>query len=100
MTDMINFHSFPKAEEAEESAPTVRPVLTDAPRHAAIGRVVEIGGGGGKIEFDPVRLQEVSGDPAPATPVPPVTGAGDLPRDLSPWGMFTTADSLDSRRQP
>jgi biopolymer transport protein ExbB len=32
--------------------------------------------------------------PAPATPVPPITGAGDLPRDLSPWGMFLHADPL------
>jgi biopolymer transport protein ExbB len=32
--------------------------------------------------------------PAPATAVPPITGAGDLPRDLSPWGMFVHADPL------
>jgi biopolymer transport protein ExbB len=29
---------------------------------------------------------------APTTPLPPVTGNADLPRDLSPWGMFLTAD--------
>ncbi len=66
MTDMINFHSFPKAEEAEESAPTVRPVLTNGPRHAAIGMVSEIGGGGAKVEFDPIRLREVANDPDPS----------------------------------
>jgi hypothetical protein len=66
MTDMINFQSFPKGEDAEEIGPTVRPVLANAPRHAAIGRVVEIGGGGAKVEFDPIRLKEVSGDPDPS----------------------------------
>src|SRR5712671_1789244 len=29
-----------------------------------------------------------------ATDLPPVTGSADLPRDLSPWGMFLSADSL------
>jgi biopolymer transport protein ExbB len=32
--------------------------------------------------------------PAPTIPLPPVTGAGDLPRDLTPWGMYLTADPL------
>ena len=31
---------------------------------------------------------------APSIPVPPVTGAAELPRDLSPWGMYLTADPL------
>ena len=31
---------------------------------------------------------------APASPVPAVTAAADLPRDLSPWGMYLTADPL------
>ena len=40
----------------------------------------------------PALAQESA--PAPATPVPSITGAGDLPRDLSPWGMFVHADPL------
>jgi biopolymer transport protein ExbB len=30
----------------------------------------------------------------PATPVPPITGVGEMPRDLSPWSMFLHADPL------
>src|SRR5689334_5489046 len=30
----------------------------------------------------------------PTAPLPPVSGVGDLPRDLSPWGMFVNADPL------
>src|SRR5262245_10893525 len=33
-------------------------------------------------------------DIAAAAPPPSVVGASDLPRDLSPWGMFVTADTL------
>ena len=40
----------------------------------------------------PALAQESA--PAPATPVPSITGTGDLPRDLSPWGMFLHADPL------
>jgi hypothetical protein len=66
MTDMINFQSFPKGEETEEFVPTVRPVAPAMPRHAAIGQVVEIGGGGARVEFEAVRLNEISRDPDPA----------------------------------
>jgi hypothetical protein len=66
MTDMINFQSFPKGEDAEEMGPTVRPVLARMPGHQPIGRVVEIGGGGSKVEFDPKRLSEIASDPDPA----------------------------------
>jgi biopolymer transport protein ExbB len=34
-------------------------------------------------------------DPAvPVVPAPPTMGTADLPRDLSPWGMYQTADPL------
>jgi biopolymer transport protein ExbB len=33
-------------------------------------------------------------DAAPALPVPPVMAAAELPRDLTPWGMYLTADLL------
>jgi biopolymer transport protein ExbB len=44
--------------------------------------------------------QEPSAPPAPAAPVPvvppglPVIGSANLPRDLSPWSMFMSADIL------
>ena len=66
MTDMINFHSLPKVEEAEELAPTVRPVLVRAPRHASIGRVVEISGGGARLELATGRMKEIEIDPDPS----------------------------------
>jgi biopolymer transport protein ExbB len=41
----------------------------------------------------PAIAQEAGDAPAPTTPVPSI-GVGDLPRDLSPWGMFLHADPL------
>ena len=38
--------------------------------------------------------QEGAAPDVPTAPVPPVSGVADLPRDLSPWGMFMTADPL------
>jgi len=66
MTDMMNFQSLPRTEEAEELAPTIRPVLMPAPRHGSIGRVVEIGGGTARIELAASRLSEISRDPDPS----------------------------------
>ena len=67
MTDMINFQSFPKGgEETEEFVPTVRPVASPMKRHAPIGQVVEIGGGGSRVQFEASRLKEISADPDPA----------------------------------
>ncbi len=66
MTDMINFSGLSKADETEEFAPTIRPVLTRAPRHGPIGRVLEIGGGGARIELEASRLKEITTDPDPS----------------------------------
>ena len=42
--------------------------------------------------------QEAGGPDAPGNPpsvaLPPVIGPAELPRDLSPWGMFLSADPL------
>src|SRR5437899_1630485 len=38
--------------------------------------------------------QDGAAPDVPTVPVPPVAGAGDLPRDLSPLGMFMSADPL------
>ena len=37
---------------------------------------------------------QVASDAAPAIRVPPLAGAAELPRDLTPWGMFLSADPL------
>jgi biopolymer transport protein ExbB len=44
----------------------------------------------------PARAQVPENVPAvaPSAIVPPITGTADLPRDLSPWGMFVSADHL------
>ena len=41
-----------------------------------------------------IGLAQEPGSPGAATELPPVSGSGELPRDLSPWGMFLTADPL------
>ncbi|MDB5691389.1 MAG: hypothetical protein JWO81_452 [Alphaproteobacteria bacterium] len=66
MTDMINFQNLPKVEEAEELAPTIRPVVRRAPQSGPIGRVVQVGGGSGRVELEVGRLAEVSRDPDPS----------------------------------
>src|SRR5688572_26700414 len=65
MTDMMNFRTVPVVEEAEDFAPTIRPRIPQPVRHAPIGRVVEVGGGGGRIELEAGRIAEVGRDPDP-----------------------------------
>jgi DNA helicase HerA-like ATPase len=60
MTDMMNFQTFPKAEEGDDFAPTIRPIVREVKRQGPIGRVVEIGGGGGRIELASGRLKELA----------------------------------------
>ena len=66
MTDMMNFQSLPKVEEEEEFAPTIRPEVRSAPKVPPIGRVVQVGGGSGRVELEIGRLAEVSRDPDPS----------------------------------
>jgi biopolymer transport protein ExbB len=37
---------------------------------------------------------QAASDAVPVLPLPAVTGAAELPRDLSPWGMYLSADPL------
>jgi DNA helicase HerA-like ATPase len=64
--DMMNFQSLPRVEDSEEVGPTIRPVVVRAPKQAPIGRVLEIGGGGAKVELDLGRLGEIAKDPDPS----------------------------------
>jgi uncharacterized protein DUF87 len=66
VTDMINLGGLSRVDETEEFAPTIRPVLARAPRHGPIGRVVEVGGGGARIELEAGRLKDVAADPDPS----------------------------------
>ncbi|HEX8580322.1 MAG TPA: DUF87 domain-containing protein, partial [Allosphingosinicella sp.] len=59
MTDMIHFNTFPVADEAEDNAPTIRPVVRPIVRQSSIGRVIEISGGGAKLDLESGRLAEL-----------------------------------------
>ena len=59
MTDMIHFNAFPVADDSDDNAPTIRPVVRPIVRQSSIGRVVEISGGGGKLELESGRLNEL-----------------------------------------
>ena len=64
--DMMNFQNLPVVDDAEEFAPTIRPVLVRPLRQPPIGRVIEIAGGSAGIEMDSTRLDEIARDPDPS----------------------------------
>jgi len=66
MTDMMNFKTVSIADEAEEFAPTIRPRIPQPMRHAPIGKVVDIRGGGGRIQLEAARVAEIARDPDPS----------------------------------
>jgi hypothetical protein len=68
MTDMIHFNSFPatQSDDSDEAAPTIRPVVREPVRQTTIGRVVEIAGGGAKVELEAGRLKELGLDADPS----------------------------------
>ena len=65
MTDMIQFNNFPQPEGDEEFVPTIRPVIPQVKRQGPMGRVVEVGGGGARIELEASRLHELAGHEDP-----------------------------------
>jgi hypothetical protein len=66
MTDMMQFTTFPVADDGDEIAPTIRPILREAKRQGPIGRVIEIGGGAAKLELESGRLKELGGNADPS----------------------------------
>src|SRR5205085_5922419 len=67
MTDMIPLETFtPSDGRSEEFVPTIRPRQIVVPQLVPIGRVLEIGGGGARIELDGTRLREIGSDPDPS----------------------------------
>ncbi|PSJ37156.1 ATPase [Sphingomonas deserti] len=63
---MIQFNPFPHADGSEDSAPTIRPVLPQRKQQGPVGRVVEIGGGGARLELELDRLGQLAVDPDPS----------------------------------
>jgi uncharacterized protein len=66
MTDVLNSQPFPTSDEPAELAPAPRPIDVFGARHDPIGKVVDISGGGARIEIDGRRLAELAGDPDPS----------------------------------
>jgi hypothetical protein len=93
MTDMINFQNLPKVEEAEELAPTIRPMVRTVPKLAPIGRVVQVGGGSGRVELDVSRLTEVSRDPDPSVALSGQVG-GNIKLEAGPRWLLANVRSL------
>jgi DNA helicase HerA-like ATPase len=93
MTDMMNFQHLPKVEEGEELAPTIRPVVRRAPKSGPIGRVVQVGGGSGRVELDVGRLAEVSRDPDPSIALSGQVG-GNIKLEAGPRWLLANVRSL------
>jgi hypothetical protein len=67
MTDMMNLHGFPRDDQPEEAAPVIAPVeLAPVAQQGPIGSVVEISGGGARIQIDGAMLRALGGDPDPS----------------------------------
>ena len=66
MTDMMNFKTVTLPEEAEDFAPTIRPRIPQPVRHAPIGKVVDIRGGGGRVALEASRIADIARDPDPS----------------------------------
>src|SRR2546427_6089816 len=63
----MNYNSFLTPQPAEEKpaeAPQVKP--GSAAKHAPIGKIVGISGGGASVQMDGARLREIAGDPDPS----------------------------------
>ncbi|HEY0028205.1 MAG TPA: ATP-binding protein, partial [Allosphingosinicella sp.] len=66
MTDMMQFNTFPAADEPEDIAPTIRPILREQVRQGPIGRVIEIAGGSAKLELESSRLGQLAKNDDPS----------------------------------
>jgi hypothetical protein len=62
----MQFNTFPAADEPEEIAPTIRPILREAVRQGPIGRVIEIAGGSAKLELESSRLGQLAKNDDPS----------------------------------
>jgi DNA helicase HerA-like ATPase len=93
MTDMMNFQHLPKVEDGEELAPTIRPVVRRAPQSGPIGRVVQVGGGSGRVELEVGRLAEVSRDADPSIALSGQVG-GNIKLEAGPRWLLANVRSL------
>ena len=73
MTDMMDFQNF-RPEQPEEPAPAPAPaiapmVASSGERHQPIGAVIEIAGGGSRIQISGARLRELATDADPSVAI-------------------------------
>jgi DNA helicase HerA-like ATPase len=67
MTEMFHQRTFnPAAAQPVPTAPVTVPVDAYGAAHEAIGAVVDIGGGGARLEIDGVKLSALGSDPDPS----------------------------------
>jgi DNA helicase HerA-like ATPase len=66
MTEMYHQRTFNPAEEPARPAPVQVPIDAYGGRQGPIGRVVDISGGGARLEIDPARLNALAEDPDPS----------------------------------
>ncbi|MEA3040649.1 MAG: hypothetical protein QOC65_138, partial [Sphingomonadales bacterium] len=66
MTEMYHQRTFNPAEEPARPAPVQVPIDAYGGRQGPIGRVVDISGGGARLEIDPARLNSLAEDPDPS----------------------------------
>ncbi|MEA3002445.1 MAG: hypothetical protein QOH81_1233 [Sphingomonadales bacterium] len=89
----MNFQHLPKVEDGEELAPTIRPVVRRAPQSGPIGRVVQVGGGSGRVELEVGRLAEVSRDADPSIALSGQVG-GNIKLEAGPRWLLANVRSL------
>jgi DNA helicase HerA-like ATPase len=66
MTDTIHLRTFSPSDDAAGAVARQVPNSSAPGGHAAIGRVIDISGGGAKIELDADRLTAIASDPDPS----------------------------------
>jgi hypothetical protein len=61
-----NMHSVPETGHGQTFMPAQEPVRRSAPKQAAMGKVIEISGGGARLQIEGGRLRELASDPDPS----------------------------------
>lgn len=62
----MNLRSFPREDRTETAAPSASPTMRASARHESIGSVIDVAGGGARIEIEGRRLRELASDVDPS----------------------------------
>ncbi|HEV2747840.1 MAG TPA: DUF87 domain-containing protein [Allosphingosinicella sp.] len=66
MTDMMHYQSFQHDDEADTGPARINPVELTTTRHEHVGTVVEVSGGGARIQMSGSRLRELAQEADPS----------------------------------